>query len=155
LLFPKEELELITTKSFSYIVWLLASLYFVLDPLIQPTRNFMKLPIKDLAQIDAETFIAEVIIAIDFAARIGRNLKNYNTDHFFVSEHGRPVFIGLCDENYINFEKVSFSFNLLLMIFSRFIEAAEWRGGHRPAARLKEHLKKLPNRLCFEFDVQN
>jgi len=130
-------------------------LYFVISPLILPYQNFMKMDIHELADIDPLAFLAELLLALEFATRIGISLTDFQYEHLFVRE-GTPFFLGLCEENPTDGERPSFNLCHVLRIIDRFIKAAEHRGATRPAIRVKQELiKKLSQELSFEFNVDD
>jgi len=131
-------------------------LYFVIDPLILPHQNLMKMGVQEVSDIDPLAFLVEFLLALEFANRIGISLNNFQYEHLFVTKDGRPFFLGLCEENPTDAEKPSFNLNHILRIIDKFIKAAEYRGATRPAIRLKQELlEKVSLGLSFEFNVDN
>jgi hypothetical protein len=130
-------------------------LYFVIDPLILPHRNFFTLGIQELSQIDPLAFLVEFLVALEFANRVGICLNNFQHQHLFVTDQGTPFFLGLCEENTTDADRPTFNLNNLFKIIDRLLEAAEYRGASKPAVRLKQELlRKMDMELSFEFDVK-
>jgi|GEM_PF-2129639 len=134
-------------------------LYYVIDPLIDPDRNVMKMSTQLLARRipDPQLFLVEFFDALAFAHKVGVDLSCFDYEHLYLTKDSRPFFLGLCEELVADKnERPKFSIIYLIRIVGRLIAAAEYRGAKRSTTRLKtKMLEEVSKSFCFEFDVQN
>jgi len=107
------------------------NLYMVLSPLAKPERKFDDIALSELAKVNPIQFLFDFLGAVKYAALFGIRLGSIGPGHFFVSDDGHPLFIGLCDEPIQNSKHVVLNFRLLADIFDRLIVAAEYRAANR------------------------
>lgn len=98
------------------------NLYLIMKPLMDPKRGFFKLSQEELKKINIFNFLKDFFHAVRYAHDRGIDLisNRQHHSHLFVTEDGKPFFLGLSDELEIWNPFITWDLTLFEDIIARF-----------------------------------